>query len=346
MIRVLVIDDSAIVRRMLSERLSKAPDIEVVATAPDPYVARDRILALEPDVLTLDIEMPRMDGLTFLGKLMRHRPMPVVVVSSVTPEGGRAAVRALELGAIDVIAKPGSAFTVEEICEMLVRSIRTAARAKVTRNGAAKPEVQAEARSMPSIVRTTHRVLAIGASTGGTRAIQDVLTQLPQTTPGTVIVQHMPEHFTAAFAERLNEICAMRVQEARDGDAIIPGVALIAPGNRHMVVRRSGARYLVGLNDGPPVHYQRPSVDVLFRSAARSAGPNCLGVILTGMGEDGAAGMLALRETGAHTIAQDEASCVVYGMPRAAAELGAACEVVALSQIPARVLECFEDRRA
>ncbi len=338
----MVVDDSAIVRRVLSERLAKTPDIEVVATAPDPYVARDRIVSLDPDVLTLDIEMPRMDGLTFLSKLMRHRPMPVVVVSSVTPEGSRAAVRALQLGAIDVIAKPGSAFTVEEICEMLVQSIRTAARARVRRNRPQRPVTEVEPAAMPRIVRTTHRVLAIGASTGGTRAIQELLTQLPQTTPGTVIVQHMPEHFTAAFAKRLDELCPMRVQEARDGDAIIPGVALIAPGNRHMVVRRSGARYRVGLSDGPPVHYQRPSVDVLFRSAARSAGPNCLGVILTGMGEDGAAGLLALRETGAHTIAQDEASCVVYGMPRAAVELGAACEVAPLKEIPARVLESFQ----
>lgn len=339
MIRVLIVDDSAVVRRVLTEELSSAPDIEVVGTATDPYVARDRILALKPDVLTLDIEMPRMDGLTFLGKLMQHQPMPVIVVSSITPEGSAAAVQALQLGAVDVVAKPGGAFTVAEICESLVQRIRIAARASVQvrqpTEGSIRPALKA-----PTL-RTTDRVLAIGASTGGTQAIRTVLTALPQTTPGTVVVQHMPEHFTAAFAERLNNQCAMEVREARDGDRITTGVALVAPGNRHMVVQRSGARYVAHLKDGPPVHYQRPSVDVLFHSAARHCGPNCVGVILTGMGEDGASGMVALREAGAHTIGQDEASCVVYGMPRAAAEAGGVAEVRPLDEIAAAIVAAF-----
>ncbi len=346
MIRVLIVDDSAVVRRVLTEELSSAPDIEVVGTATDPYVARDRILALKPDVLTLDIEMPRMDGLTFLGKLMQHQPMPVIVVSSITPEGSAAAVQALQLGAVDVVAKPGGAFTVAEICESLVRRIRVAARATVQVRQPTQGSIRLALKA-PAL-RTTDRVLAIGASTGGTQAIRTVLTALPQTTPGTVVVQHMPEHFTAVFAERLNDQCAMEVREARDGDRITTGVALVAPGNRHMVVRRSGARYVAHLKDGPPVHYQRPSVDVLFHSAARHCGPNCVGVILTGMGEDGASGMVALREAGAHTIGQDEASCVVYGMPRAAAEAGGVAEVRPLDEIASAIVAAFSppDARA
>jgi len=338
MIRVLVVDDSAVVRSVLTAQLSKAPDIEVVGAATDPYVARDKIVALEPDVLTLDIEMPRMDGLTFLAKLMQHYPMPVVVVSSVTPRGSEAAVRALELGAVDVVSKPEGAFSVGDICDRLVRSIRTAARARLTPtepNSSADAEPQP---ALPQVVRTSHSVLVIGASTGGTTAIRDVLTRLPRTTPGTVVVQHMPEHFTAAFARRLNEQCAMEVREATNGDAVVPGLALIAPGNQHMVLKRSGARYLVGLKSGPPVHYQRPSVDVLFNSAALHCGRNCLAVILTGMGADGAAGMLALHEAGAHTIAQDEASCVVYGMPRSAVEIGAVDQIAPLHDIPERIV--------
>ena len=341
MIRVLVVDDSAVVRSVLTEELSKAADIEVIATATDPYLARDKIVALRPDVLTLDIEMPRMDGLTFLQKLMRHRPMPVVVVSSVTHRGSEGAVRALDLGAVDVVSKPGSSFTVGDICTSLMSSIRAASRARVDRWEVGRDGDEAPSVSLPQVVRTTHRVIAIGASTGGTTAIREVLSRLPGTTPGTVIVQHMPEHFTAAFAKRLDEQCAMTVREARDGEAIIPGVALIAPGNRHMVLQRSGARYQVALRDGPPVHYQRPSVDVLFHSAARQCGRNCLAVILTGMGSDGAAGMLALREAGATTIAQDEASSVVYGMPRAAVEMDAVDHSAALQDIPSRIFQCL-----
>ncbi len=339
MIRVLVVDDSAVVRRVLTEELSTAPDIEVAGTATDPYVARDKILSLEPDVLTLDIEMPRMDGLTFLEKLMKHRPMPVVVVSSVTPEGSDAAVHALELGAVHVVSKPGSAFTVGDISDRLIRAVRAAARAKVTPPRHDEGETAASPpRAIPQVVSTTHRVLCIGASTGGTRAIQEVLTPLPRSAPGTVVVQHMPEHFTAAFARRLDEQCAMQVREATEGDAIVPGLVLIAPGNRHMVVKRSGARYRVGLSDGPPVQYQRPSVDVLFHSAAREGGRNCVAVILTGMGSDGALGMRALKDAGATTIAQDEDTCVVYGMPRAAVQEGAVDEVVPLNEIPGRII--------
>lgn len=346
MIRVLVVDDSAVVRSVLTEELSRAPDVEVIATAADPYVARDKIVALQPDVLTLDIEMPRMDGLTFLGKLMRHHPMPVIVVSSVTPQGSAAAVRALELGAVDVVSKPGGAFTVGDICARLLESIRAGARATVRRRDPGEVAAADGRLAIPDIVRTTHSVIAIGASTGGTTAIRDVLSQLPRTTPGTIVVQHMPEHFTAAFAKRLDSQCAMEVREARDGDAIVPGLALIAPGNRHMVVQRSGARYRVGIKDGPPVHYQRPSVDVLFQSAARHCGRNCLAVILTGMGADGAAGMLALREAGARTIGQDEATCVVYGMPRAAAEMGAVEQVVPLPDIPASIVRTLSEQTA
>lgn len=343
MIRVLIVDDSAVVRQVLTAELSKAHGLEVVGTATDPYVARDKIVALKPDVMTLDIEMPRMDGLTFLGKLMRHHPLPVVVVSSLTPEGSQAAVRALELGAVDVVSKPGTAYSVSEISRMLVERIRVAATAHTRQP--TLPTVRAAAAAAPAaaMLRTSHRVLAIGASTGGTQAIRDVLVQLPSTTPGTVIVQHMPIHFTTSFAQRLNEQCALEVREARQGDSLSPGLALLAPGNHHLVLRRSGARYFVEVKEGPQVHYQRPSVDVLFHSVARHAGPNAVGVILTGMGADGARGLLAMREAGAYTVAQDEASCVVYGMPREAAALGAAHEIAPLDKVAERVLKAFQN---
>lgn len=337
MIRVLIVDDSAVVRQMLTQALSRAGDIEVVGTATDPYVARDKIVSLHPDVVTLDVEMPRMDGLTFLAKLMRHFPLPVVVVSSITPQGSEAAIRALELGAVDVVAKPGAAYAVTGVGPQLISSIRLAATSRCQK----LPPVAHTPSSAPSeqpALRTTHKLLAIGASTGGTRAISDVLAGLPVTTPGTVVVQHMPEHFTAAFAKRLNENSAMEVREAQEGDTVAPGLALIAPGNRHLVLRRNGALYEVELKDGPPVHYQRPSVDVLFHSVARQAGPNSVGVILTGMGQDGASGLLAMRNAGAHTIAQDEASCVVYGMPKEAVRVGAVTEVAALAAVASRIL--------
>ena len=321
MIRVLIVDDSALVRKILSEQLSKHADIEVVGTAIDPYVAREKIVRLRPDVVTLDVEMPRMDGLSFLAKLMRHFPLPVVVVSSLTPRDSDNAVRALALGAVDVIAKPGSAMSTQGITDELVRAVRTAARARVRTVVADAP--------------------APAPATGGTQAIEHVLRALPANAPGTVIVQHMPEHFTAAFAKRLNGLCAMEVREARDGDAVVPGVALVAPGGKHMVLHLSGARYFARIKDGPPVHHQRPAVDVLFQSVARHAGRNAIGVILTGMGADGAKGMLAMREAGAHTIAQDEETCVVFGMPREAIRMGAATEVVGLPQVAPTVLRAL-----
>ena len=337
MINVLVVDDSAVVRKVLSAELSKAPDITVVGTAIDPYAARDKILQLKPDVITLDLEMPRMDGLTFLGKLMKHFPLPVVIVSSLTPAGGETAMRALAIGAVDVACKPGSSFSVAEMGPALISKVRAAAVARVVKR---EPSANSPI-SVPKVnlLRTTHKILAIGASTGGTRAIESVMTALPVDTPGTVIVQHMPEHFTRSFAERLNSLCAMEIREAKDGDAVMPGLALIAPGGKHMCLVRSGARYFATVKDGPPVHHQRPSVDVLFHSVAKHVGVNAVGAILTGMGADGARGMLAMKEAGAHTFAQDEASCVVFGMPKEAIKLGAADEVIPLKQVPRCLLE-------
>jgi two-component system, chemotaxis family, protein-glutamate methylesterase/glutaminase len=338
MIRVLVVDDSAVVRKLLTDELSKYEDIEVVGSAIDPYVARDKIVRLKPDVITLDVEMPRMDGLSFLAKLMRHYPTPVVVVSSLTPENSTAALRALELGAVEVISKPGSQYSLPDIPRQLVRAIRAAASARL------QPPVQGSAQiaepdsSQLIQFQTTHKVIALGASTGGTQALEAVLARLPAATPGTVIVQHMPESFTAAFAARLNEICAMEVREAKDGDPVVPGVALLAPGNQHLLLVRSGARYHVAVKEGPQVYHQRPSVDVLFHSVAQQAGKNAVGVLLTGMGCDGAKGLLSMRESGAMTIAQDENSCVVFGMPKEAIKLGAALQVLPLSQIGQAIL--------
>jgi len=341
MIKVLIIDDSAVVRQVLSAELSKAEGIEVVGTAVDPYVARDKILALKPDVVTLDLEMPRMDGLTFLRKLMRYYPLPVIVVSSLTQAGSETALEALRLGAVEVVAKPGSAYSVKDVSKQLTQMIRGAAEARVV--------VRTETEAAPSVapagggvqMRTTHKILAIGASTGGTRAIEDVLVRLPADTPGTVIVQHMPEHFTSGFARRLNDLCPMEVREAGLNDPIVPGVALIAPGNSHMIVRRSGAKYSAATKDGPPVHHQRPSVDVLFHSVAKQAGTNAVGVILTGMGADGADGLLAMRRAGAHTMAQDEKSCVVFGMPKEAIRLGAAEQIVPLKAMAGRIIDAL-----
>jgi two-component system, chemotaxis family, protein-glutamate methylesterase/glutaminase len=342
-IRVLVVDDSAVVRKVLSEALSRFSDIDVVGTATDPFVARDKIVALNPDVLTLDVEMPRMDGLSFLEKLMRHKPMPVVIVSSITPRQSEAAVRALSLGAVEVVSKPGSAYSVPEVGERLVHAIRAAALARFDTPVRTAPTAAsvATAESILARVQTTHRVLAIGASTGGTKAIEEVLKELPATTPGTLIVQHMPAGFTASFAKRLDQTCPMEVREARDGDAVLPGVALVAPGGFHLMLQRSGAALQVRVKDGPQVHHQRPAVDVLFDSVSRASGCNAIGVLLTGMGADGARGLLAMREAGAHTIAQDEQSCVVYGMPKEAAEMGAAVEVLPLHRIAKGVLSAL-----
>lgn len=338
-IKVLIVDDSAVVRQVLSAELSKARGIEVVGVAIDPYVARDKIVMLDPDVITLDLEMPRMNGLTFLRKLMKYHPLPVIVVSSLTPEGSDAAVRAMELGALDVVSKPGSAYSVAEISNTLIEKIRGAAIARVSNAVRPAPEPDVADEGFAEILRTSHKVVAIGASTGGTQAIETVLRGLPVDTPGTLIVQHLPEHFTAAFAGRLNELCQMEVREAKDKDAVTTGVALIAPGNHHMVLRCSGARYFVQIKGGPPVHYQRPSVDVLFHSVAQQAGQNAVGAILTGMGADGANGLLAMRNAGAHTLAQDEASCVVFGMPKEAIRGGAVERVVSLERMAASIVQ-------
>ena len=344
MIKVLIVDDSAIVRKVLAEELSIYEDIQIVGTAVDPYVARDKIVQLQPDVITLDLEMPRMDGLSFLAKLMKHYPMPVVVLSSLTPKNSETALKALELGAVDVLCKPGAAYSTKDISKQLIHAVRAAAMARIDRNSNQSDAGTKGKTASVMLSRTTHKVLAIGASTGGTKALETVLTRMPPTTPGTVIVQHMPEHFTASFAQRLNEICELEVREARDNDHVVQGVALVAPGNRHMLLRRNGGTYLVKIRSGPRVHYQRPSVDVLFQSVAQYAGRNAVGVILTGMGADGAKGMLSMKDKGAYTVAQDEASCVVFGMPKEAIKLGAARKVVALKKVPQAIIDAFENQ--
>lgn len=341
MIRVLIVDDSAVVRRVLHEMLEREPGIEVVGHAPDPYVAREKIVELKPDVLTLDIEMPRMDGLTFLSALMASRPMPVVVVSSLTERGSAIAMRALELGAVEVICKPGSSFQVAELGPRLIHSLRAAAQARIHRPLAALAAAPAKAPIATLMGRTTDKVLAIGGSTGGTEAIAALMAQLPGDTPGTIIVQHMPPLFTSSFAQRLNGLSAMRVSEAKGGEDLLPGTAYLAPGGHHVVVYRSGARFRLKIDDGPAEHYQCPAVDVTFRSLAAAAGASAVGVLLTGMGVDGASGLKAMRDAGAHTIAQDETSCVVYGMPKAAVDCGAAVEVVSLGTIAARIDRAF-----
>ena len=335
-IKVLIVDDSAIVRKLLAEALSEEPDVEVVGTAPDPFVARDKILSLNPDVLTLDIEMPRMDGLTFLKKLMHYQPMPVVVISSLGQAGCQAAIEALRLGAIEVVAKPGGPYSVGELRMELAGKIRAAASARLRSAPAPPPEPLPPP---PHSAFDPSAVIAIGASTGGTEAIQQVLTTLPADTPGIVITQHIPPVFSLAFASRLNQICPMRVKEASDGDTLSRGQALLAPGNFHMLLRRSPAGgFRVTVQDGPRVCYQRPSVDVMFASVAEAAGPHAVGVLLTGMGSDGARGLLKMKEAGARTIAQDEASCVVFGMPKEAIRLGAAGQVASLSRMSAAIL--------
>lgn len=345
MIRVLIVDDSAVVRKVMTEELSRYDDIEIVGTAVDPYVARDKIIELRPDVITLDLEMPRMDGLSFLSKLMKHYPMPVVVLSSLTPKNSELALKALDLGAVEVLCKPGAAYSTKDISRPLALAIRSAAVAKLNHYIHEPKAAAANTATSNLLVQTTHKVIAIGASTGGTKAIEAVLTCLPATTPGTVIVQHMPEHFTTSFAQRLNEICPMEVREASNNNRVVPGVALIAPGNQHMVLARNGGTYTVKIKGGPRVHYQRPSVDVLFQSVAKTAARNAVGVMLTGMGADGAKGLLAMRECGAKTLAQDEATCVVYGMPKEAYKIGAVEEVLALSQIPNGIIKALEGPR-
>ena len=335
-VRVLVVDDSALVRALMSELLGADPGIEVVGTASDPYIARDKIKKLEPDVLTLDVEMPRMDGLTFLRNLMRLRPMPVIMVSSLTEAGAAVTLDALAAGAVDFVAKPriDVARGLVEYGARLAEKVKLAARARV---GHAAPAATPH-REGPIGHHSTGRLLAIGASTGGTEAIREVLGQMPADAPATVIVQHIPAAFSASFAERLDRHSRMAVTEARDRQPLLPGHAYVAPGGRHLRVARSGGQWICRLGDDAPVCHHRPSVDVLFESVAAAAGRDACAALLTGMGEDGAAGLLALRRAGALTIAQDEATSVVWGMPGAAVALGAAAEVVPLRQVAARLL--------
>jgi two-component system chemotaxis response regulator CheB len=351
-IRVLIIDDSALVRRILSELLSADREMEVVGTASDAYMARDKIKQFDPDVLTLDVEMPKMDGVTFLRNLMRLRPMPVVMVSSLTEHGAEITLDALAVGAVDYLPKPkiDVAATLGDYAEELRAKIRAAAKARVRPyTGSASsssiaevaPRYTADAvlakTGAPRQFRTTDRIIAIGASTGGTEAIKDVLVQFPADTPGIVIAQHIPKAFSTPFARRMDACCQMTVYEAEDGQQILPGHVYIAPGDRHLLLVRDGARYVCKLDDGQPVNRHKPSVDVLFRSVAQQAGRNAIGVILTGMGKDGAMGLREMRDAGCPTIAQDEATSVVWGMPREAVALGAAAHVLALQDIPTKV---------
>jgi len=346
MTRVLVVDDSAVVRQIFARELAKDPDIEVVGAAPDPYVARDLIVRLKPDVITLDLEMPRMDGITFLRKLMHYYPIPAVVVSSLTPSGGELALEALAAGAIDVMCKPGAAFTVGDMSAELIHKVKAAAEAG-PRMRARRPAAQAAgAQPVPvvasSLSRTTNQIIAVGASTGGTVALEGILRAMPVNAPGIIITQHMPEMFTKQFADRLDQLAQVKVREGVEGASVVPGEVLIAPGNKHMLLKRSGARYYVSVRDGPRVNRHRPSVDVMFRSVAQVAGRNAVGVILTGMGADGAQGLLEMKNAGARTLAQDEASCVVFGMPKVAIELGAVEKIVDLAAMTPEILQAAE----
>lgn len=340
-IKVLCVDDSALIRDLLTEIINSQGDMEVVAVAPDPLVARDLIKQHNPDVLTLDVEMPRMDGLDFLERLMRLRPMPVLMVSSLTQAGSEVTLRALELGALDFISKPqiGIRNGMLDYSELIAEKIRAAARSRPRAPRQAPPADAPKAAPLRAPLLSSEKLVIIGASTGGTEAIRAVLEPLPANSPAILIAQHMPGGFTRSFAERLDRLCNISVKEAEDGERILPGHAYIAPGTAHLKLVRSGANYVARLDDGPPVNRHRPSVDVLFRSAAENAGRNAVGVLLTGMGKDGARGLLEMRQAGAFTFAQDEASCVVFGMPREGIALGGACEVVSLDQMAERILK-------
>jgi two-component system chemotaxis response regulator CheB len=336
------VDDSALIRSLMTEIINSQPDMTVVATAPDPLVARDLIKQLNPDVLTLDVEMPRMDGLDFLEKLMRLRPMPVLMVSSLTERGSEITLRALELGAVDFVTKPrlGIREGLLEYTDLIADKIRAAARARL--QSARRPAADAAAAGQAPLLRSpllsTEKLIIIGASTGGTEAIREVLQPLPPDCPGIMIAQHMPPGFTRSFAQRLDGLCRITVKEAEHGERVLPGHAYIAPGGFHLSLARSGANYVAHLDQEDPVNRHRPSIDVLFDSVAQHAGKNAIGVILTGMGRDGAAGLLRLRQAGAYTLAQDEASCVVFGMPREAIAMGAANEVAGIAEMSARLM--------
>lgn len=353
-IQVLIVDDSAIVRNTLAEVINADPRMAVMATAQDPFIAADRIGRQVPDVITLDLEMPRMDGLTFLEKVMTQHPIPVVICSSLTEKGSRSALKAMELGAVEIIAKPkmGTRTFIEESRVRICDTVYAAAKARLNRISPPRkiePKLTADAviakpaAASRAMVRTTEKVVSVGASTGGTEALRVFLEMLPGDSPGIVIVQHMPENFTRTFAERLNATCQVTVKEAENDDTVMRGRALIAPGNRHTLLKRSGARYYVEVKDGPLVSRHRPSVDVLFRSTARYAGANAVGVIMTGMGDDGAQGMLEMKDAGAYTIAQDEASCVVFGMPKEAIKKGGVDKVISLEGIAGTVLRACLD---
>jgi len=329
------------VRKILTTELSKDRDIEVIGAVPDPYVARDRIVAEKPDVLLLDVEMPRMDGITFLQKLMKHYPIRVIIVSSLAERGSEVAMRAIEYGALEVMCKPGSMYSVGDMSEQLIDKIKAVACVSEDRLKMLADRSASAVKSAPatlSMIKTTNKVIAIGASTGGTEALRAVLERLPANIPPIVIVQHMPQYFTKTFAERLDQVCKIKVKEADDMEILAPGKALIAPGNKHMQVIRSGAVYIAKLSDGPLVHHQRPAVENLFYSVAQYVGKNSVGVMLTGMGKDGAAGMLEMRKAGAQTIAQDEKSCVVFGMPKEAIDIGAVIKIAPLSRIPEEII--------
>jgi two-component system chemotaxis response regulator CheB len=343
-IKVLIVDDSALIRSVMTEIIGSQPDMEVVGAAPDPIVARELIKRTNPDVLTLDVEMPKMDGLDFLEKLMRLRPMPVLMVSSLTERGSEITMRALELGAVDFVTKPKISIQhgMLEYTEMIADKIRSAAKARIrARPHATTDAARAPGEQLPPMrnpLASSEKLIMVGASTGGTEAIKQFLMQMPSDCPGILITQHMPEGFTRSFARRLDSLCKIAVNEAEGGERILPGHAYIAPGHSHLLLTRSGANYVTQLDQGPAVNRHRPSVDVLFRSAAVAAGKNAVGVILTGMGKDGALGMLEMKNAGAYNFAQDEASCVVFGMPREAIAVGATDEVAPLNELPGKVM--------
>ena len=349
-IKVMIVDDSALVRQVVAQALATDPGIEVIGSASDPIFALQKMKSSWPDVLVIDIEMPRMDGITFLKKVMAEHPTPAVICSSLAEKGAQATFEALAAGALAIITKPkvGLKSFLEDASNDIVQAVRCAARANLRAlsvsalSAAPRPKLSADAVISPAghraLERTTDQVVAIGTSTGGTQALEAVLTRLPATAPGIVIVQHMPEKFTAMFAERLNGLCQIEVREGRNGDRVVPGLALIAPGGRHMMLKRNGAQYVVEVVDGPLINRHKPSVDVLFRSVSKFAGANALGVIMTGMGDDGARGMKEMHDAGARTIAQDEASCVVFGMPEEAIKLGGVDQTLPLGQIPAAIV--------
>jgi two-component system, chemotaxis family, protein-glutamate methylesterase/glutaminase len=340
-IKVLIIDDSALIRSLLTEMINEQNDMQVVGAAPDPIVAREMIKQLNPDVLTLDVEMPKMDGLDFLEKLMRLRPMPVLMVSTLTERGSEITLRALELGAIDFVTKPKTSITsgMLEYTELIADKIRTASKARIaTLQRTAKSQVNGTAQAaLKNPLISSEKLLIIGASTGGTEAIKSFLLQMPSDCPGILITQHMPAGFTKSFADRLNSLCKIAVKEAIDGERVLPGHAYIAPGDKHLLLGRSGANYVTQLSDAPPVSRHKPSVDVLFDSAAENAGKNAIGVIMTGMGKDGAAGMAKMKQAGAYNFAQDEASCVVFGMPKEAIAQGGVEQILPLVDLPKAV---------